>query len=417
MDGLKAPLFINWRERFILLLILALLFLAGLGYRYYLYLNYYAKSKIFTTVTVLDQYKKGEKTLLKLKSEDGFVFYSASKEELKDLRGRKAKAVIYGKPPGFIESLSTHFRGSNIYYILPKNDSFKEKIKKTIASQHGEGFSKELYKAIFLGIPLSKEYKELLSYLGLSHLVAISGFHLGVLATALYIPFALFYSPLQKRFFPYRNGTRDYTVFVLLVLFGYLLLLGEIPSLVRAFALSVAAFFLMERNIEILSFETLFWVVAILLSVFPEYLFSVGFWFSVAGVFYIYLFLHHFSHLSKPILAILLNLWVFIAMIPPVHYFFGNFSYLQFLSPAITMIFALFYPLGALLHLLGLGFLLDPILESAIEYEFERYFFKTGEVFLVIYLLLSLLSIYYKRVFWLLLASALGFLIYNVAQF
>ena len=171
------------------------------------------------------------------------------------------------------------------------------------------------------------------------------------------------YSYFQARYFPYRNTKFDLSAVIFAVLFCYLALIGFVPSFLRAFLMSLLALFLLARNVRVVSFELLFVVICAAVSLMPSLLFSIGFYFSCMGVFYIYLYLRNFggrfSNLSN---AILLNFWVFSAMILPVLYFFPLVSAQQLAVLPITPLFSLFYPLSALLHAFGAGGALDEYL-------------------------------------------------------
>ena len=117
--------------------------------------------------------------------------------------------------------------------------------------------SSSLFKALFFAGPLDKPLRNQLSALGINHLLAISGFHLGVLGFILFFIVSSLYRPIQGRFFPYRNAHRDVSVLVLVVLFAYLYFLDFVPSLLRAFAMSVFAYILYDRGMKILSFSIL----------------------------------------------------------------------------------------------------------------------------------------------------------------
>ncbi|WP_187647275.1 ComEC/Rec2 family competence protein [Nitrosophilus labii] len=417
MNDFKVPLFMSHKERLYAFIALFLIFMLNLSFEYYKYKKI-ASSKYFTTVAeVLNQYKKKNYYVLKLKSEDGFTFYTTSKEDLKDLRGRRVEVLLIKTrfKKNFFDFLKGFYTVSYIKGVLP-DTSIKNRVSKVISLQHENSLSKELYNALFLAEPISKELREKLSFLGLSHLVAISGFHLGLIAAVIFFIFYLFYKPLHQRFFPYRNRVFDAMVVVSLVTLSYLIFLGEVPSLIRAYVMMVFGFFLFFRNIEILSFETLLWAVLVILALFPNLFFSVGFWLSVSGVFYIYLFLHYFKGLNKWLIFILLNFWVFFAMIPVVHYFFSNFSYMQFFSPFISMIFTFFYPLFVVLHIVGFGGALDQYLLKFFSMDFAKFHFETPFWFLLFYILISILSIYKKRIFYLFIFVNISFFIYQIAK-
>jgi competence protein ComEC len=268
---------------------------------------------------------------------------------------------------------------------------------------------KELFSALFLAEPISKSLRTDVSNLGISHLIAISGFHLGVLFTILYFLFRTIYIYFQDRYFPYRNIKFDLTILILVLLFGYMSLIGYVPSVVRSFVMMALGFFLFHRSFKIISFEVLYVTILFILAIIPEFLFSIGFWFSISGVFYIYLFLHHFSYLKNWQIFLLLNFWVYIAMIPIVHFIFPNFSLYQLFSPFLTMVFSIFYPLEMLLHILQIGDLLDSMVLKLFSFKAEIYKFQTPLWFLGTYLLVSILAIFHKSTVFILLGLNLLF--------
>ncbi|MCB5267736.1 MAG: ComEC/Rec2 family competence protein, partial [Candidatus Cloacimonetes bacterium] len=84
----------------------------------------------------------------------------------------------------------------------------------------------------------------------MSHLLAISGFHLGVLSTVLFFLVRPMYRLFQKRYFPYAHANRDTFIFVACCLLLYMLFLGTPPSLLRAFGMLVVGFVLYDRGYE-----------------------------------------------------------------------------------------------------------------------------------------------------------------------
>ena len=238
-----------------------------------------------------------------------------------------------------------------------------DKIFEFIAAQHESEKMTELFTALFLAAPVGKELRGDVNFYGVAHLIAISGYHLGLIFGFLYFIMRPIYRYFQARYFPYRNAKFDLSATIFAVLFCYLALIGFVPSFLRAFLMSLLALFLLARNVRVVSFELLFVVICAAVSLMPSLLFSIGFYFSCMGVFYIYLYLRHFggrfSNLSN---AILLNFWVFSAMILPVLYFFPLVSAQQLAVLPITPLFSLFYPISALLHAFGAGGALDEYL-------------------------------------------------------
>jgi competence protein ComEC len=262
-----------------------------------------------------------------------------------------------------------------------------------IINQHNSSLTKDLYQALFLAIPVSSHLRDIFSNFGISHLIAISGFHLGVISIVLYWFFYILYSPIHTKYIPYRNKKFDLLIISSIFLFGYLYFLDLAPSFLRAFVMFILGIYFLRNNIAILSFKTLLLTTLIIIAIFPKMLFSLSFWFSIVGVFYIFLFLKYFSFLSKTWLFIFLNFWIFFAFTPIVHYFFPQTSYLQLLSPIITMIFTIFYPVTFLAHLVGLGDIFDTLLIRLFTMKFDSYTIYTNLYFFYLYIIISLLSI------------------------
>jgi len=229
----------------------------------------------------------------------------------------------------------------------------KQKLSSFINRQHTNTNIAALYNALFLASPLPKAMQIQFSKLGISHLIAISGFHLGVLAAILFFLFKYPYKILQNRYFPYRSYKRDSFIFISLILLGYLLFLDSPPSLLRAFAMLIVGFVLYDRGIQVISMQTLLVTILLLLALFPKLIFSIGFWLSISGVFYIFLFLIHFKEISKIKQFVLLPFWVYLMMLPYSLAIFGNFSLYHPLSILWTSLFTLFYPLSIALHVMG----------------------------------------------------------------
>ncbi|MFT7861168.1 MAG: ComEC/Rec2 family competence protein, partial [Sulfurimonas sp.] len=238
--------------------------------------------------------------------------------------------------------------------------------------------------------------------------------HLGILSGVLFLLLKFPYRLLQNRYFPYRNIKRDLMILIAFTLLVYTLFLDSPPSLLRAFVMLVIGFILYDRGVKIISMQTLLLTVMLILAFFPRLFFSIGLWLSVAGVFFIFLFLLYFQD-KKPVWNfILLPIFVYIMMLPFSLAIFGNFSLLHPLSIIYTTLFTLFYPLSFLLHLLGYGALLDPLLHSlllsgknGVEIEID---YKVLGAFIAI----ALGSIFSKRLFMLLSLFAFSIFIYAV---
>ncbi|WP_390485807.1 ComEC/Rec2 family competence protein [Helicobacter pylori] len=342
-----------------------------------LYLEYLNYQKLdFSKPTSLNaqillQYPKtkDQKTyfVLKLQSK-GMIFYTTIKEPLKNLQYRHAQFFGKIKSCSFLESLKSCFF-QTYSFSLTRKHNFKSHVRHFIDSAHSNALVGNLYRALFIGDSLNKDLRDRANALGINHLLAISGFHLGILSVSVYFLFSLFYTPLQKRYFPYRNAFYDIGVLVWVFLLGYLLLLDFLPSFFRAFLMGLLGFLACFFGVRLLSFKLLILACCIAIALLPKLLFSVGFLLSVCGVWYIFLFLKHTeiffktsSFLMRSFQVISLSALVFLNMLIIAHAFFPMFSPYQLFSIPLGLIFIVFFPLSLFLHAVGLGSLLDHIL-------------------------------------------------------
>ncbi|GAA9376047.1 ComEC/Rec2 family competence protein [Helicobacter pylori] len=395
-----------------------------------LYLEYLNYQKLdFSKPTSLNaqillQYPKAkdQKTyfVLKLQSK-GMIFYSTIKEPLKNLQYRYAQFFGKIKPCSFLESLKSCFFQTYSFSLTRKQD-FKSHVRHFIDSAHSSALVGNLYRALFIGDSLNKDLRDRANALGINHLLAISGFHLGILSASVYFLFSLFYTPLQKRYFPYRNAFYDIGVLVWVFLLGYLLLLNFLPSFFRAFLMGLLGFLACFFGVRLLSFKLLILACCIAIALLPKLLFSVGFLLSVCGVWYIFLFLKHTqaffktsSFLVRSFQVISLSALVFLNMLIIAHAFFPMFSPYQLFSIPLGLIFVVFFPLSLFLHAVGLGSLLDSILNMPLT-------IPTISVFSPLWLLgahlfLTILSVRFFKVYLSMNVLSAGFFLYCCYQY
>ncbi len=414
----RVALFSSKRDIVSFLGILFTIFLLSISYKYYQYKELIKFDSQIIDAVVLKHYTKTTHTktgklttkyIAKLQADDGSVFYTIVSKKYPHLLHKKLQLEVWAGDISFLDYLTSYFAFSKIITIYPQN-SLKDNVRHTINTQHENPTLSALYNALFLATPLPKELQSKLSELGLSHLIAISGFHLGILGGVLFFLFRYPYTYLQERYFPYRNYHRDSFFFVALTLFGYMLFLDMPPSLLRAYTMLVLGFFLYERGYEIISMQTLLVTILLLLALFPKLIFSLGFYLSVAGVFYIFLFAHLTKNLSKVWQFILLPFWVYIMMLPYSITIFGNFSLYHPLSIVWTTLFSIFYPLALLLHLVGHGYLLDTPLALLLNTQYNATHFELSNIYLAIHIIFSLLSIWKK-------SFAIALLFYSFSLF
>lgn len=365
-----------------------------------------------TNAEVINIYTKQNFNVLKLVDENITFFTSISKtKEFK--RFNKINITIITHNITFLDYIKGFYAQSfNLYETSNQEPTLKKKAYLKINSQHQNKIISELFGALFFAIPLEQKLRNICATFGISHLVAISGFHLGVMSVLLYWIFYFPYSFFQSKYFPYRNKKFDILIMSSILLLLYVLFTNLVPSLLRAFVMFIFGIFLLRTNIKLISYETLLFISLLIISFFPKYLFSLSLWFSIGAVFYIFLFLQYFKDLPKVGQFLLFNVWIYLAMNPISHYFFGTTSLVQLSSPLFTIGFTLFYPMEAFAHLFGFGGVFDVVLEFWLNVKTYSYEIFTPNWFFNLYLLLSFLSIWFLRVFMTLNVLFIGFNIY-----
>lgn len=406
------------KKEFLSFLLLCLLILSySLLINFQEYKNLTRFDSYILNATVLKQYIKTKNSksyqVLKLKTDSAITFYTGAKESFEDVKGKELTLEVFAGKVSFYEYLTSFYSFTRVQNIN-ETKTLKQELDSYIASQHKSENITNIYQALFSATPLNKDLQTTFSTLGVSHLLAISGFHLGVLSGLLFFLMKPLYNFFQDRYFPYRNSKSDIFVMVAISLLIYLNFLDSPPSLLRAFAMLIIGFVLYDRGIKIISMQTLLLTAILLLALFPKLLFSLGFWLSISGVFYIFLFMIHFKHLSKIWQFIIIPFWVYILMLPYSLVIFSNFSIYHPLSIIWTTLFTIFYPLSIFLHLIGLGNLFDGVLESFISLAQSQASVELDSKWLILHIILSLVSIYKKSLVWLLLAFSLSFFIYAI---
>jgi len=297
----------------------------------------------------------------------------------------------------------------NIRKLKPSKPSVKQYLLNYINNQHQNKNITSLFNALFFALPIDKELRDMCSTFGVSHLIAISGFHLGILSMLIYWLLYFPYSIIQNKYFPYRNKKFDLLVLTSILLFAYLIFVNIVPSLLRAFVMFIVGIYFLRTNIKLISFSTLALIVILITVFVPKLFFSISLWFSVSGVFYIFLFLKYFHNRHKVIVFILFNIWIYLSMNPIIHFFFGTTSLAQLYSPLFTVGFTIFYPVELFLHLVGYGNILDYFIEKWLDLEIISYHVSTPIFILIGYIVVSFLSIIYKQAFILLNIFLLSF--------
>jgi len=408
----KPTLFSDRRDLLVFLLVILSLVLIRLSLSYQAYSALISKPFYYTTVKVLNAYPKErngrEYTVLKLLSKEGQRFFTSTGKQDRWI-GKELRLKIYpSERIHFFEYLGSFYVKSQIKEILPLPSTSKDFLMQSIANQHEDPLMQSFYQGIFFASPLSKELREKISLLGVSHLVALSGFHLGILWSLVYGVLLLAYRPLQLRYFPYRYALLDMGLVTILCLGIYLWFVDFPPSLVRSYAMVLVGWVVILLGMELLSFLFLATVGLTLLALFPSLLVSLGFWLSMTGVFYIFLLLQYTKGLSRWSISLLvIPFGIFLLMLPVVHTVFGLTTPYQLLSPLLSLLFIPFYPVAIMLHILGMGDLFD----SGLLWLFDLVQGGTEKLLPLwagmLYIGLSMAAIWHRWIFYLLLGSAL----------
>lgn len=376
-----------------------LFFLTNLGY-YHQKFKDFKSDEIFSTNGYVAAIYDDNKTI-KFQTES-FHFYT--KTNLKNLQYLdEVKIIIETKHINFIDYLHGFWAKSfMIQSLQTKSNPLLFKLTQKIENMHTDKNISSFFNALFFGTNLNSFVNTQSINFGILHLIALSGYHLSVIATIVYFVFGFLYKFIHQKFFPFRNFRYDLLLMSLAFVTFYVYLAGFIPSLVRSFAMYVFGIYLLRNNIKILSYNTLAIICIFLVSIFPQLLFSIGFWFSICGIFYIYLYLQYFSNLNKIVSFVFFNIWIFFAMNPIVHYFFDMTSVWQLSSPIFTIFFVLFFPLEILLHSVNFGYLFDVGINFVLQIPTFQYPKSTSFEFFIFTIILSIGSIFSKKIFYML---------------
>jgi len=412
----KPKLFTTLKQFWLSMLFLFILFFIRLFLLYGDYHEFKDKPFFYTDVEVLQAYEKWSDdnyyTVMKLYSPVlDIKFFSRTKIRVNEISSALRLKLYPSQKMSFFDYLGTSFINSNVNDIY-KICSFKSEILNLVSHQHQNSMIANFYNAIYFAEPLSKKLRQQVSTLGVSHLIALSGFHLAILSTILFFLLRPIYRFFQQRYFPYRFDLIDVGLAVLVLLAWYLWFVDMPASLLRSYLMMFMGWIFLLLGVELITLSFLTTITLLLLVFFPKLLLSLAFWFSISGVLYIFLLLHYFKNLNRYILTAIISFAIFIFMLPVVHMIFSTTSPLQLTSPFLSLLFTLFYPLSMGLHLIGMGNIFDNLL-------LELFSWKSSQLEIVIsywlgggYILLSLLSFYFKNLFYLLLLLSFSFFLW-----
>lgn len=409
MPSMRVKLFASHAQFALFLAFLVFIFFIRLGFLYLEYKEFIAKPFYYTNAELIEHYVKNQKTVLRLHSDDlDMNFVSLSNKPIEEGITHLRVKLYPNTKISFGEYLGLSLISLDIKeQFIEKN--FKLQFEDSIASEHDDALIASFHKGIFLATSMIKPLRESVATLGISHIITLSGFHLSIIWGVSYFLLLYPYRFFQKRYFPYRLALLD-VGFVVLFVLGLFVWFVDYPApLVRSYGMVSIGWMMVLMGFELISFEFLFAIAFISLMFFPKFIVHLGFWFSVLGVFYIFLIAKWFEKLPKIYIFLLVESLVFFFMMPIVNLFFGNVSLAFLFSPILSAIFIIYYPLTIFMHLIGWGDFLDFGLKSLIYHSFKPTTINLSWILGLAYILLSLASMFSKKIFYALIGVALAY--------
>ena len=309
---------------------------------------------------------------MNLSLEDGRikVLKINNKYPLKNIYG-KLGYKENGKYEGYflVKSIKEY---ENIYFVELEDikstkieDSFLEKYLQTLFNRAEENYSygiRNINRAILLGdnTRIKKDLKDKIRYIGLSHIFAMSGLHIGLVIV-------IFYFIFKKTV----KNKRLIEILLLISITLYYFSVKESPSFTRAYIMAVV-YLLGKLFYEKINLgKTLFVSAIISILINPIAIFSVSFQLSygaMIAITYIFPYVRKINYKKFKILDyILFTSTIQIFLIPITVYYFSTVQVLSLISNLIFLPLASFYItinyIALFLENFYLSFLLKPIIE------------------------------------------------------
>ena len=198
----------NYSKRIVSIILLILIFLINLSIEYSKYLDFIDEEIYEIKVEVLNIYEKPTNNILRLKAQDFDFFVNINKSEEIEKSDMLNMAII-SLNISFWDYLKGFYTTIIYFDKIEKTPKLIDKIIEKINSNHEDEMIKELFQTLFLGTTISKELRDICTNYGISHVIALSGFHLAVLSFTIYWVLYFPYSFFHQRYFSYRNKKYD----------------------------------------------------------------------------------------------------------------------------------------------------------------------------------------------------------------
>lgn len=164
------------------------------------------------------------------------------------------------------------------WLLEDKVREIQQKLHSTYKSHGFDGDSGELIEAMTIGrkSELSKDLRQRYSDAGVSHILALSGYHVGIILVVLQ-------TILLSRIIPYRWKWVS-NLALIAILWLYAMIAGHSPSLVRATMMCTVFLLCQSMHTDIISFNSIAITAVIMLIYNPMYLHDVGFQLSFVSI-------------------------------------------------------------------------------------------------------------------------------------
>lgn len=292
------------------------------NYKYEIYINSIdeksvkEKSLLFTendSLKIGDNISfKGKLKALKYTNPNLFNFKRYSLKNKIFTRVYSDKIKILGESKDFFLKLKRDF---NLYIQNVFDSSLNEE-------------NSNIMKRIFLSSKFDNAFDDEIRNIGISHILAVSGLHIGII-----------YFLLNKflLLFPIKRLAREFLI--LLFIFFYGSLIGNPASVIRA-EVFLTLIILTKFSFKIVDrLNTLFLTAFIVLLIQPFMIFDIGFYLSISSVFAIINILPRFYNKKEGFVfkSLKLTFSILLVILPIILYAFGSISVLTFIANLVLV--------------------------------------------------------------------------------
>lgn len=302
------------------------------------YKNIYYEKEDSITGTIVSINKTGDKTTFDIKSKGKYKvsYYKENNYKLGD------KVAVYGTfynassntiPNGFdynkyllSKNIKTCVKASNIK-LVSNNKNLLYKIKNKMIKKISKYNSKTYLKTFLMGDTslIEDDIKYSCQSIGISHLLAVSGMHVGT--------FLLVLNFLLKKI-------KHKNIFIIMFLLFFLFITNYTESLMRCSLFIILNMINKKFKLNISSINLIILTASLLLIYNPYLIYSAGFLFSVMITFFILLSSKYINKYKNYFIKLfIMSIICFVATIPILSSFFFK---INLLSPIYNLIFVPF---------------------------------------------------------------------------